>query len=564
MHSLPLIAVRNFPISARHLFILPLAGLCLLSCKDNTVSSEDLLNDPAVKPAVIYTYPGINSTGPYDNFGTSITVRFNKLMDQASVQHAVSFDSQVGDLLPDTGRASSSTGEIYSITPVLSNPGVPFLWRVNKTYVLRIATTAVDVNGNDLTTPFIMPFTPEPYFRVKSVTPANLSINVSSNVFRLQLNAPVDTSFFSKISISPPVPGQWRYTVLSSFGVDSSQILFQSTRSLPVGSSYTLSITGQAHDKYGDPLVGGFGSSFSTTPFGIINTSPSNSSANISLAARFIGVSFTDSLDTATVRGAFSLSPPVPGYFIYSLDQSRFNYALEANLSPRTTYTITIDTSLRSKSGMRMPQPYVASFTTSDFVVTSAFPSNGDTTVYSRDQITLYFNGDIDTGSVRGAFSINPGLTGLFDFGRSTNSFSFSPIAEFVPGTTYTVTVSTDLRSVTGARLGAPYTFWFKAAPFKVTETYPPDGSTHVQRWTSIEVITSDIIDTSTIRGSFSISPQATGALFFSPAGAYFYLSADSLLQPLTVYTVTIATSLKSLSGANLKSPYTFSFATGE
>src|SRR5258708_24301207 len=128
----PSIARQYLPVSARHLFILLLAGLCLLSCKDNTVSSEDLLNDPSVKPAVIYTYPGISSAGPYDNFGTSITVRFNKLMDQASIQHAVSFDSQVGDLLPDTGRASSSTGEIYSITPVVANPGVPFLWRVNK------------------------------------------------------------------------------------------------------------------------------------------------------------------------------------------------------------------------------------------------------------------------------------------------------------------------------------------------------------------------------------------------------------------------------------------------
>src|SRR5262245_28774671 len=126
-------------MTPRNLFFLLLAGLCLISCTDNTVSPEDLLADPSVKPAVIYTYPGINTAGPYDNIGTSITVRFNKLMDQASVQHAVTFDSQVGDLMSDTGRATSSTGEVYSITPVVVNTGLPFLWRVGKTYVLRIA-----------------------------------------------------------------------------------------------------------------------------------------------------------------------------------------------------------------------------------------------------------------------------------------------------------------------------------------------------------------------------------------------------------------------------------------
>ncbi len=551
-------------MTARNLFFMLLAAFWLLSCKDNTVSPEGSLNDPSLKPAVIYSYPGVSSSGPYDNFGTSITVRFNKLMDQASIQHAVSFDTQVGDLLPDTGRATSSTGEVYSITPVLASPSTPFLWRVGKLYILRIASTAVDVNGNDLVPPFIMPFTPEPYFRVKSSTPANLSANVASNVFRLQLNAPVDTSFFSSIAISPPLPGRWRYTSVSSFGVDSSQILFQGLRTLPAGTSYTLSIAGQAHDKYGNPLVGGFSSSFSTTPFGVINTLPSNSSANISLNTRLIYAAFTDSLDTATVRGGFSLTPPAPGYFIYSLDERQFSYILQSNLSPRTVYTIRIDTTLHSKSGMKMPAPYVATFTTTDFVVTSTYPSTGDTTVYSRSELNISFSGDIDTASVRAAFSMSPGVSGLFDFVRSSNGFGFSPIADFVAGTTYTVTISTDLRSITGVHLSAPYTFWFKVAPFKVTGSYPQDGSTHVYRYNNISVYASDYIDTSTVRSSFSITPQTTGTLNLQPDGSYFYFVPDTAYQPLTVYTVTIAATLKSQSGATLQSPYTFSFATGE
>src|SRR6266849_3429062 len=94
-----------------HKWLMLVFGLASMSCKQNFVAPADLLSDPSIKPVVIYAYPSPNSTGPYDNFSTSITVRFNKLMDVTSLQHAVRFSSLLGDIKEDTGSVYSQTGE---------------------------------------------------------------------------------------------------------------------------------------------------------------------------------------------------------------------------------------------------------------------------------------------------------------------------------------------------------------------------------------------------------------------------------------------------------------------
>jgi hypothetical protein len=116
--------------------------------------------------------------------------------------------------------------------------------------------------------------------------------------------------------------------------------------------------------------------------------------------------------------------------------------------------------------------------------------------------------------------------------------------------------------SKSGIPLPAPYSFSFTIAPFKVTNTSPRDGSTHVSR-NEIYIQMSDFIDTSSIRRSFSISPSTTGTFDFPEPTSYFFFYPDSL-QPLTVYSVTISDSLHAADGTPLAVPYRFSFATGE
>ncbi len=549
---------------------LAFAALCLLlsTCKEKDFIPVDLLNDPSVQPEVIYTYPPQNSTGPYDNFSSTITIRFNKLMDLTSLQHGVHISSSLGDVKPDTARVSSSTGDVASISPIAANAAAPFSWKVNQTYSLQIESSAKDINGNSLNPAFTMTFKPEPNFRVKSMTPSPGSVNVSARaLIRLQFNSPVDTSVFSMLTIDPPLSGSWLYSTSGSsiLQLDSTSVFFlYSGAGMMLGTSYTVSVNSSAHDKSGNRLTGEFNASFTTVPFGITNTFPGNGNTNVQLRQKGFSVSLNDGVDTSTVRESFQINPQIPGLFSFSSDLKEFFYSPLTELGANTTYTVTIDTTLRSQSGINLFQAFEYSFTTTDFKVTLISPSNDDTNVSASARLLVLFNADIDTESVRTAFHISPDVDGLLGFLNPGDGFFFSPIVSFMQGVTYNVTLDSTLQSKGGSHLTSPFSAAFSIATFKVLSTNPPDGGTHVPRDGTIYVFTTGVIDINTVPIAFNINPTVSGTFNFSAGVSEFTFTPDVPLQAFTIYNITIGTSLRTEAGVQLPTPYKFSFATGE
>ncbi|HLF15281.1 MAG TPA: Ig-like domain-containing protein, partial [Bacteroidota bacterium] len=138
------------------------------------------LDDPSVMPAVVYTYPPMNSTGPYPDFYVNdcgsgicsyysmIQVRFNKFMDVTSVRRAVRISSSAGGVTTDTNHVASFGGDVVMVTPVDSNGSrMDVRYLLGETYRLSIDSTARDINGNSLRVPFLTTFVPEPCFRVR-------------------------------------------------------------------------------------------------------------------------------------------------------------------------------------------------------------------------------------------------------------------------------------------------------------------------------------------------------------------------------------------------------------
>lgn len=559
-------------MSGKTIFIFLLLSLVSITCKETDTIYEptntNTLTDPSVKPAVIYTFPAANSVGPYDDFRSSFTMRFNKLMDFASLNHAIHFYSDLGDVRSDTSVLSINQGDVATITSIQSDVSIPFLWRVGKSYTLQIDSTAKDVNGNRLRSSYRMLFSPEPYFRVKSISPASGSVNVNTSTLQIAFNAPVDSLMRSRIAIIPTVDGLWHYVRYSPIVFDSSQIIFQNSSPFLPGSTYTVSISSTATDKNGDSLTGGFTSSFSTVSFGVISSNPSDGTVNWPRTSRAISISFSDSLDTATVRQAINISPATVGQLSYSTNFHILNYITSNNLLPDTVYTVSIDSSIHAKSGARLLEPYIFSFLTAPanyptFRIYSTDPSNGDTNVTPQTSIWMYFSDSLDSATLRHGFSIVPALDGLITVQNGYLAV-FSPFKTFALGTSYTVNLAANVSSLSGVQLGSPYSFSFKTTPFKVLGSDPGDGQTHIPPDMDIWVIATDTIDTSTIRGAFSINPPVAGWFSSNPSGNYFYFNPSTPLQTYTVYTVTISPALHSKSGMALASPYTFSFATGE
>ena len=106
-----------------------------------------------------------------------------------------------------------------------------------------------------------------------------------------------------------------------------------------------------------------------------------------------------------------------------------------------------------------LDHPYSFSYKTAPFAVYQTFPSDGSTYI-SREypNITIYFNAQIDTSTVRTAF-LHPGMNGSLEIGDATIVLRLqTPLAA---NTTYTITVQTTLKSKGGSNLSSPYTFSF-------------------------------------------------------------------------------------------------------
>lgn len=419
------------------------------------------LTDPTIMPKVISTYPPANSTGPYEFFNyyssNIIQVRFNKIMDHGSLKRAFSITSPDLAVRIDTSAIYSYGGDLFRLY-VYDSLGYSYMWKFGITYTFGIAASAKDVNGNALNPAYSMTFTPEPYFRIKNIYPPNGAQNVgTSSSISLMFNSPVDTSIFSSIQITPPISGRWH---IDSY--DSTYLYYYYSNALSHNTTYTINVQQGAKDKYGNQLQQPFNSTFTTLAFRVSSTYPKNGMENISLT-NSVEIYFTNYLDTSTIRRSFSITPNVSGYLNFYTNSSYiyFNHYSDEFI-PETTYTVKIDTSIRSVSGDKLLSPYQFSFKTAPFKITYIYPYDGSTNV-SRylSYISVECNSRIDTSTIRSSFSI-PGITGSFYYYYGSSNFYFYPTnTPFEANRTYTATISTSLKSIKGARLKEPYSFSF-------------------------------------------------------------------------------------------------------
>lgn len=335
----------------------------------------------------------------------------------------------------------------------------PFRWKLAEVYTLRISSKAKDVNGNTLT-PFLMTFVPEPYFRVRIVSPSPGSVNVSpSQSIYLSLNSPVDTVAFSLLQVTPAVPGgRWFYYPYRS-PRDSSYLMYYHD-GMNDNTTYTVNVSGNFEDKFGNRIKQPFSSSFSTARFRVSGTYPSDGATNVGLT-NSISIYLSNVIDTSTARMAFSISPAVAGNLSLYDQSLSFSFYPTGGFSPNTRYTVTLSTLLRSKRGGSLDTPYSFSFTTAGFRVTSTTPPSGANGVSRSSSIYINFNGAIDTGTVRSAFGISPGASGTFYLYDGSSSFSFYPFPMLTANQMYTVTISTAMQTKSGYALDSPYEFFF-------------------------------------------------------------------------------------------------------
>ena len=228
------------------------------------------------------------------------------------------------------------------------------------------------------------------------------------------------------------------------------------------------------------------------------------------------------------------------------------------------SYTVSVDTTARDIYGNYLAAKTSFSFTPEPyFRVTDTYPIKNDTAIsplYAG--ITVRFNANIDTSTVRQSFSIVPQVSGtVYVYSGSWGFYwSIAPDNMLAPETKYTAAIAASAKDVDGHAMPSAYTFSFTTAPYKVASAYPIGSGVGLSA--AIYVNCNFLVDSTTMDSSFSINPSVVGKFQYSTS-SFSYLPS-SQLPPNTTYTVTISTKLHAKNGIAIKKPYSFSFTTGD
>jgi len=196
-------------------------------------------------------------------------------------------------------------------------------------------------------------------------------------------------------------------------------------------------------------------------------------------------------------------------------------------------------------------------------------PADGATGVAYLPVISATFTEALDPTTVTAAtFSVVETLSGTAVAGTvsaSGTTAAFTPSANLLPNTDYTVTISTGVRSAYGIPLTQSVVWLFTTMPTipTVTAVNPADGEADVALNAVITAAFSEAMDPATIDAStFTLSGGATGTVNYNAPGrtATFVTSG---LSASTAYIATITTGARSMNNIPLAADHVWSFTTG-
>ncbi len=344
--------------------------ILFLSCEEGTQGIQGEFGngpaDPSIQPRVEWVW--IDSHRPYwrdifiphkqiDSLPIGyrpgrLLVRFNKIMVSYTVIHNVTISSTEDDYPQlSTYGAYSVDGQTFE-WPILGR------FKVAKQYLITVNKNVRDVTNLNLSEDYKKYLVPEPKLRLIESNPTNGdSMSHYPSSLRFEFNSEIDTnSLKSSVTISPPVLGRWQVDYFPGPFVS-----FVPQNGFKAGIWYEITFTKSLKDINNNILPNEKNIKFKIRPFKIDYTSPSNREINVYRGTSIL-CNFSLPIDTSSVRQSFTISPAVSGNFYYY--RTSFLFYPNRFLTPNTTYTVTISTSLRSKGQDQLQHPYTFSFTT--------------------------------------------------------------------------------------------------------------------------------------------------------------------------------------------------------
>lgn len=304
----------------------------------------------------------------------------------------------------------------------------------------------------------------------------------------------------------------------------------------------------------------------------VIRTNPINSATNIPLN-QVITVTFNEEIDPSTINSiSFSVKAvsTIGGTISYSGTIATFTPTV--NLTPNTTYVVKITTAVKDLKGNALQEDYIFTFSTGATLqptVIATSPTSNETGVVLNKIIKATFNMPMDATTINATtFTLKQGTNAILGVVTySGNNAFFAPNANLIANTVYTATITTGAQNTANTPLAINYVWSFTTGSIvapKVIATDPLNNATGVLLNKVVTATFDMAMNPTTISTTTFTLKQGTtliaGTVTYSGTIASF--TPTNPLLANAVFTATITTGAKNLTGIAIATDYVWTFTT--
>ena len=258
----------------------------------------------------------------------------------------------------------------------------------------------------------------------------------------------------------------------------------------------------------------------------------------------------------------------MPNNIVYNGDEFNNGFFLFDSLAPGEYKVIYEDDGYFKDSSTVTVQAGKTSFadkylqydTTIAPIVLSSLPADDPDSVKVTSQIEISFNRQMDTASVRNAFSISPPATGIFSWEENNQKMIFTGDS-LTKATRYTVTISTEAKSIWNVNLDSNYSFSFTTKnrdQLKLVKTYPENNKDNISTTVQFRIYFDDPVSQGSLAGRVNLYDMLDNRLSIKNAKIFtenglgvVYFEPKDPLDFNSEYRVVLSTGIQDTAGYN-------------
>lgn len=297
-------------------------------------------------------------------------------------------------------------------------------------------------------------------------------------------------------------------------------------------------------------------------------------------------IEFNNDVEKSDVESNFVLagdSGRMEGQFNWA-SEKKFFFVPRETLRRGNRYTMELPRTIRDTKGNRMEEQFLSEFYIGSDLerpsVSSSEPAyvegGAENISTALDRIIVRFSEPMNTMKTERAFSLNPDVSGYFEWTDNDATMIYHLTSELEYGTLYTVSVSTAAEDNAGNSMVQAYRLAFlTGSDFQCPEVLgifdasiipPPfwdrDVITSVSRTAAIAVSFSEAMDRTATESAFSLTPGVEGTFSWNPSSDRLEFTPEEPLAEDSVYTIRISSSAKDQNGRRLNDDYDLSIRT--